>query len=313
MPPLLTAIGEILVDFTPVVEAGRTVGFRMHPGGSPFNVAVGLARLGGRVEFAGKASTDSFGGFLVAHLEREGIGTRFLSRSPAPSTLAFVTIADGDPTYAFYGEGAADTRLRPEDLPAEIEASDVLHFGSVSLLREPAASTIANLVERLAGRTLLSFDPNIRPHLIDDPDTYRRVAWRLLRMADIVRASAADVRWLLPKDTLESAADRILAEGPPLVVVTRGAEGSYARFASGSLRVPAPAVTVVDTIGAGDAFTAALLSRLVEGGVTSRADLMAVDGAALNEALRFASLAAAFTCTRTGADPPRREEIEHTR
>ncbi|MGH2400365.1 MAG: PfkB family carbohydrate kinase, partial [bacterium] len=103
MAPLYTAIGEILVDFTPVVEDGAMVGFRMHPGGSPYNVAVGLARLGAQVEFAGKRSTDLFGRFLVAHLEHEGVGTRFLSRSAAPSTLAFVSIQDGEPSFSFYG------------------------------------------------------------------------------------------------------------------------------------------------------------------------------------------------------------------
>ncbi|MGH2403448.1 MAG: carbohydrate kinase family protein [bacterium] len=310
MPPLLTTIGEILVDFTPIVEAGRTVGFRMHPGGSPFNVAVGLARLGGRVEFAGKVSTDFFGRFLMSYLEREGIGTRFLSRSPAPSTLAFVTIEGGDPTYTFYGEDAADTQLHPEDLPAEISASDVLHFGSISLVRGPASSTITDLVERLAGSTLLSFDPNVRPHLIRDPDSYRRLAWRLLRVTDLVRASAADVRWLVPGETVESAAGQILAAGPALVVVTQGAHGSYARFSSGSLRVPAAPVATVDTIGAGDAFTAGLLTCLLDAGVTSRAGLAGLAGPALEEALRLATLAAALACGRAGADPPRRDELE---
>lgn len=310
MPDPFTAIGEILVDFIPVVEADRTVGFHMHPGGSPFNVAVGLARLGGRVEFAGKASTDAFGRFLVSHLEREGVGTRFLSRSPAPSTLAFVTIENGDPTFAFYGEDAADAQLRPEDLPAEIETSSMLHFGSISLLREPASSTITSLVERVAGRTLLSFDPNIRPHLVDDPDSYRRLVWRLLRLADIVKTSTGDVRWLLPGETVESAADQILAAGPALVIVTQGVAGSYARFSSGSLRVPSVAVTVVDTIGAGDAFTAGLLTRLGEAGVTSRAHLDGLGTAGLDQALQFAALVAALTCARAGADPPRRNELE---
>lgn len=310
MPPLFTAIGEILVDFVPIVEAGRRVGFRMHPGGSPFNVAVGLARLGGRVEFAGKASTDSFGRFLVSHLEREGIGTRFLSRSPAPSTLAFVTIEDGDPTYAFYGEGAADTQLRPEDVPVEIETSSMLHFGSISMLREPASSTIASLVERLAGRTLLAFDPNIRPHLIDDPDRYRRLVSRLLRVADIVKTSTGDVGWLFPGQPVESAADQIMAAGPALVIVTQGVRGSYARFSSGSMRVPARAVSVVDTIGAGDAFTAGLLARLGEAGVSSRAALERLGDSGLEQALQFAALVAALTCARAGADPPRRNELE---
>ncbi|MBI3976243.1 MAG: carbohydrate kinase, partial [Armatimonadetes bacterium] len=153
--PPFTTIGEILVDFTPLLEGGQTVGFRMHPGGSPFNVAVGLARLGARVEFAAKVSTDFFGRFLLAHLEREGIGRRLLSRSDAPTTLAFVALEGGEPAFSFYQDGTADTLLRPEDLSADIAACQVLHFGSISLLRDPTASTVAGLVERLRGDPLL--------------------------------------------------------------------------------------------------------------------------------------------------------------
>lgn len=220
--PLFTTIGEILVDFTPLLEGGQTVGFRMHPGGSPFNVAVGLARLGARVEFAAKVSTDFFGRFLLAHLEREGIGRRLLSRSDAPTTLAFVALEGGEPAFSFYQDGTADTLLRPEDLPADIAACQVLHFGSISLLRDPTASTVAGLVERLRGGPLLSFDPNIRPNQVADAPAFRRLIDRLLQAADLVKVSAADLRWLAPARSVENAAAGILQGGPAMVVVTLG-------------------------------------------------------------------------------------------
>lgn len=304
-----TAIGEILVDFTPVVEGGATAGFRMHPGGSPANVAVGLARLGARVEFAGKVSTDFFGRFLLAHLEREGVGTRFLSRTAAPSTLAFVAMADGEPLYAFYGEGAADTRLLPEDLPEAITHTRFLHFGSISLLREPAASTIAGLVKRLRGRAVLSCDPNIRPALIADAAAYRDRLGTLLASADIVKISATDLRWFDPDRSVEDAAAALQAAGPALVVVTQGAMGAYVRTASQEMRIPAHQVEVVDTVGAGDAFTSGLLFRLAEKGVTTRFDLTQAQAGLLEDSLRFAAASAALTCTRPGADPPRLEQV----
>lgn len=308
--PLCTAIGEILIDFTPIVEDRGTVGFRMHPGGSPFNVAVGLARLGARVEFAAKVSTDFFGRLLLGHLEQEHIGTRFLSRSDAPTTLAFVALERGDPAFSFYQEGTADTLLDPQDLPAEIGQSAVIHFGSISLLRDPTASTVAGLVDRVSGGPLLSFDPNIRPAQIRDPSAFRGLIDRLLRAADLVKVSAADLHWLAGGHSDEDAAREILDRGPALVVVTRGVNGCYAASRRISLHLPAPRVQVVDTVGAGDAFTAGLLSQLAGRNVISRETLEAVELTALDDALRFALAAAALSCTRSGADPPRREEVE---
>ncbi len=310
MSPLFTAIGELLIDFTPIVEAEQTVGFRLHAGGSPFNVAVGLARLGAHVEFAGKVSTDFFGRVLVDRLEREGVGTRFLGRSPAPSALAFVALERGEPTFSFYGEGTADTQLRPEDLPTAIETTEVLHFGSISLLQSPTAETIAGLVDRLRGRVMLSCDPNIRPSLIANPRAYRRLLHRLVAASDILKLSAADVQWLMPNHAVEAATASLLAQGPTLIVVTLGTQGCYAVSAKLEVRLPARAVEVVDTVGAGDAFTAGLLVSLAEQGVSSRETLLKLNPLALEKALRFATVAASLTCMRVGADPPRRLEIE---
>jgi fructokinase len=294
-----------------VVEDGRTTGFRMHLGGSPCNVAVALARLDAQVEFAGKASEDLFGRFLVEQLRREGVGLRWLSRSRAPSTLAFVALDGGDPSYAFYGAGAADTLLQPLDLPAAVSTSTILHFGSISLLHGPTAATIMDLVERLRGHSLLSFDPNIRPSLVHDAAAYRRTLEQMFRAADIVKLSEADVRWWNPDQSIETVATAIQAYGPVLVVVTRGARGAYARTARGETQVGAPPVRVVDTVGAGDAFTAALLVTLAQQDITSRAAAEAgLQTDNLRTALHVAAAAAALNVTRAGADPPRRRELD---
>jgi len=310
MNTLYASIGELLIDFTPVVEDGRTVGFRMHLGGSPCNVAVSLARLGASVEFVGKASTDLFGRFMIEQLHREGVGMRWLTRSTAPSTLAFVALEGREPSYAFYGAGAADTLLEPADLPAQVATTTVLHFGSISLLQNPTSRTIIGLVEKLRGQVLLSFDPNIRPSLVHDEPAYRRTLEQMCAAADIIKLSTTDARWWVPRRSITELASDILSFGPALVVITRGADGAYAQTARVQAHAPAPVVRVVDTVGAGDAFTAALLVSLIERRVTSRATAQTLDTPGLQCALQVATTAGALTCTRPGADPPRREELD---
>jgi fructokinase len=311
MSMLFTTIGEILVDFTPLAGASGLMGFEARAGGSPANVAVGLARLGARVEFAGKVSTDFFGRYLVQHLEKEGVGTRFLSRSPDHSTLAFVAFDRDDPSFTFYRTGTADTQLRSEDLPRSIDESDVLHFGSISLLAAPTSETVLALVDRLRGSCLLSLDPNVRPSLVGDADAYRRTLDRASRAVDILKVSTEDLKWMTPGSSPESAAAQLLALGPVLVIVTLGGDGCYARTSTGEIRVPAPRVDVADTVGAGDAFSSGLLACLGVAGLTSRRSLEQASSAVVKDVLQFATGTAALTCTRTGADPPRQDEVNH--
>ncbi|MBI3976443.1 MAG: carbohydrate kinase, partial [Armatimonadetes bacterium] len=226
------------------------------------------------------------------------------------TTLAFVALEGGEPAFSFYQDGTADTLLRPEDLPVDIAACQILHFGSISLLRDPTASTVAGLVERLRGDPLLSFDPNIRPNQVADAPAFRRLIDRLLQAADLVKVSAADLRWLAPARSVEDAAAGILQGGPAMVVVTLGADGCYALSRRLSLRLAAPRIDVVDTVGSGDAFTAGLLGRLAERAVISREGLDAAAAPVIEDVLRFALAAAALNCTRHGADPPRRTEVE---
>jgi fructokinase len=310
MSHLITCMGEVLVDFLPIEEGGRTVGFRMHAGGSPFNVAVGLARLGQPVAFASKISTDLVGRYLREHVEAEGISTRFLLTSQAPSTLAFVAIEEGEAAYAFYDESAAHTLLASEEVPnALLEETTSLHFGSISLLRGTTPAAVLQTVRRLKGRALLSFDPNLRPGLVRDPISYRALLDELFSLADIVKVSAADLAWLAPGRSIEQAAADLLARGPALVAVTQGGEGVLALSRESRVVVPGFSVRVEDTVGAGDAFSAGLLAALAERGVTSPSTLEEMPGEALTSALTFGAAVAALTCTRQGADSPRRAEV----
>lgn len=310
----ITCLGEALVDFLPIEETGRTTGFRMHPGGSLLNVAVALARLGVRVAMAGKLSTDFFGGYLRSYLDQEGVDVDWLASANAPSTLAFVAVESGEPVFTFYGEDAADTLLAADDLPeARFEQTAMLHIGSISLVRGATPEAVLAACQRLTGRALLSLDPNLRPALIADPAAYRELLRRLLALVDMVKISEADLAWLAPGRDVDRAAADILAQGPCLVVVTRGAGGSLAVRSDGPgpsvQHAPAFPVDVIDTVGAGDAFEAGLLGWLAARGVTSRKSLRSLLPDDLAGALRFAAAVSALNCMRAGADPPGADSV----
>jgi fructokinase len=306
---LITSLGEILFDFLPIEEQQATVGFRMYPGGSPFNIAMGTARLGRRAALMCKVSTDFFGRQLQQKLLAERLDPRFVITTDAPTTLAFVAIEHNEPAYAFYGDYAADTLLTVDELPAALfEETAIFHIGSISLLRGTTANTALEAFAQLKGRALLTIDPNIRPTLIRDQDAYRAHLARAFALADLVKISAADLSWLVPGQAVETAAQTLLAHGPALVVVTLGGEGAFVlrrgEPEAEVWRVPQFTVRVQDTVGAGDAFQSGLLASLDLQQVTSRAALLALPRESVAEALRFASAVAAITVTRVGADPP---------
>lgn len=312
MKRLLTCMGEILVDFLPIQEHGKTIGFHMRPGGAPFNVAVGMARLGRPVAFAAKISSDLFGRYLRDYLQAQGIDPRFLVGSDAPTTLAFVTMEGGEPAFAFYGEGAADTRLTAEELPqALFEETAIFHCGSISLLRGTTPLAVLSTALRLKGRALISFDPNLRPGLVRDEPAYRGLLARFFLEADVIKMSSADLQWLVPGKTAQDAlADLRARFAPPLIVVTQGSGGATAVRGDELWAVPAFQVKVVDTVGAGDSFSAGLLARLADYEIISRQALQTAPPGALKSCLCYAAAASAITCTRAGADPPTRPEVE---
>lgn len=311
MKNLITCIGEILIDFLPIDSTGTTTGFHMHPGGAPFNVAVGLAHLGHPVAFVSKVSSDYFGRYLLAYAQAQGIDTRcLLTSAAAPSTLAFVAIESGEPVFTFYGEGAADALLHLDDIPPACFAdTSILHFGGISLLRGTTPATVLSVVEQLQGQALVSFDPNMRPRLIRDEQSYRALLQRFFGLSDVIKISAADCAWLAPDQPVERVATELLAQGAAFVAVTHGSAGVLALriTPAGQIErwhVPAYPVEIRDTVGAGDAFSAGLLAALAKRGVVSRATLVSLAPAEIEAALHFASAVAALTCTRVGANPP---------
>lgn len=295
--------GEALIDFT-ASEAG-TLAFLGHEGGSPLNTAVACARLGQPTAFLTQLSTDLFGERLMRFLERNGVDTRFILRSHAPSTLAFVERTPQTNRYAFYTRGSADATWSPEPLPQLPADCRFLHFGSISLLQEPAATRITELVTANAGRCVIVFDPNVRPSLISDMAAYRVRAMNWFSMADLVKLSDEDAELLAPDRPVDALAADCLKAGARAVIVTRGAGGATLwRTGHQALTVAAPRVKVVDTIGAGDTFTAGLSVALLAHDIERPAQFGELGDDAWHEVMRFAATAAALNCTREGADPP---------
>jgi len=306
-------VGEALIDFTAV----SGLNFDGHEGGAPANGAIAAARLGQPSGFVSQLSTDLFGDRLLQHLQRNGVDTRFVLRSDAPTTLAFVERTPQTNRYAFYTRGTADTLWSPATLPALPESCRCLQFGAIALLTEPAASRITELVEAQRGQRLVVFDPNVRPSLIPDMAAYRARLSRWLAACDLLKLSDEDMAHLAPAADLADAAAAWLAPaaagrpGPRAVVVTRGGDSvTLYRAGRAPIAVRPPAVRVVDTIGAGDTFAAALSVALLEQGVDAAAQLEALADAAWQAALRFAATAAALNCTREGAQPPMRAELD---
>jgi fructokinase len=305
---MIACAGESLVDFTPVAGAGgRLSAFRLHPGGSPFNVAVGVGRLGQAAAFVGRLSDDLFGPLLASHLDEAGVSRELAVTGPEPTALAFVAGGDGEPQYSFRLAGTAAFALRPDDVLAARRPGRVraLHFGSLAIAFPPSAGTILGLARDLKGRALLSLDPNVRPEAIPDWPAYRSALGECLRLADLVKLSEADLAAL----GLDGPGALRTSPGPVAVVVTRGAAGSRVHLAETVLDCPALPSRVVDTVGAGDAYAAGLLAALADRGALDRPRLERLDPAGWLEAARFASAAAALTCERPGADPPVRTAV----
>ena len=303
--------GEALYDVFPASEtpSGFTLDARI--GGSPFNVAVGLARLGRSAALFGGISSDPLGRRLEQTLKDEGVATDYVVSKQNPTTLALVGLGPkGVPHYSFYGHGAADRSVGEADLPDLPESVAALHFGSYSLVVEPTGSAFYQLASRYHDRMLISFDPNIRLNVEPDVARWRQRVEAFSEIADLIKVSDEDLERLFPGDEIDSAIARWRSRGVRLVVVTRGGEGALVSLGEAVFEVPGRTVEVVDTVGAGDSFQAALLCGLEELGRATKPTLSDLSAEECRRVIEFASNAAATTCSRRGADLPRRGELQ---
>ncbi|HEX9903989.1 MAG TPA: carbohydrate kinase [Propylenella sp.] len=301
--------GEMLIDFIPTAARDGSLCYRPAVGGSPGNVAVTLARLDVPVGFVGGLSTDFFGEEIVATLERNGVSTAHVSRLDRPTMLAFVNLEGEEPRYAFYDAEAAPRNWRLADMPALGPEVKALHFGSLSLSRMPAAQSFEALMEREAGRRIVSFDPNIRAGLVDDEADYRRRLQKFLGKAHVIKTSGADLDWIAPGRPPAGLAAEWLAAAARLVLLTRGVAGATIFTRRGSVSRPAMPIKVADTVGAGDSTMGGLLAALHDRDALEVARLDQLTDRDLGDILDFVLAVAAITCSRVGADPPRRAEV----
>ncbi len=302
--------GEALFDVFSTGPTPTGLGFDGRIGGSPFNVALGLARLGQPVGFCGGIGGGFAGDRLMQALADEGIDARAAARIDAPTTLSLIGLdAAGVPSYAFYGQGCADRLLRTEHLAAIPAEARAFHFGSYTMVVPPVAATQRALVEREQGRSLIAYDPNIRTNVEPDLAVWRDTLQWMLPRTDLLKISDEDLALLYPGRAIDEFAGAALAAGTPLVVVTRGGAGAVGFTAQGEAALPPVVVAVVDTVGAGDTFQAALLTWLAETGQLSPAAVRQIGPDTLRAGLGFAARAAAITCGRRGADLPRRAEL----
>jgi fructokinase len=302
--------GEALMDVFVERETACGMGLDARIGGSPLNVAIGLARLGQQVDFLGALSGDALGGRIRRALDAEGVGLGYTPTLEAPTTLGMVSLnAQGSPEYSFYGHGCADRMLRASHLPALGENIKALHFGSYTMVAEPVAATHRLLVERERSHRVIAYDPNVRLHVVPEIERWTGTLDWMAQRTHLLKVSSEDISLLYPHQSIHSVAEGWLRQGVLVVVVTYASKGVMAFTSRGTVGADAVQTQVVDTVGAGDTFQAALLTWLAENDHLSVDALASISNKDIGAALRFASMAAAITCGRRGADLPRRNEI----
>jgi fructokinase len=307
---MILCCGDALIDFVPGKAADGREALIPMVGGSCLNVAVGLARLEVPTGFVGGISTDLFGGMIANHATGSGVDLLHASRSEDQTTLAFVRMVAGESHYAFYDAATASRNwtYRPGAIP--FDTVEAIHVGSTTLVHDRGAAETRAMIADAATFATISFDPNCRPNLVKDKDAYRARMEAFAGHADVIKMSDVDFDYLYGGGSHAAKADALLQGGRSLFVVTRGTRGAQAwHRRAGAVEVQAPAVDVVDTIGAGDSFQAALLFALHALGRIGKNRLEGMTQDELRRALSFAANCAAVTCTRAGADPPRLGEV----
>jgi fructokinase len=299
--------GEALIDLIPDPE--RENAYDAVLGGSPYNVAIGLGRLGGQAAFVSRISTDGNGDALVAALAANGVDLAYVLRDPKPTVLAFVMrgTAQTGSRYAFYLDGTAYDG--PWPFPAQWpKDAKHLHVGSFSAV-ERHGEAVVSAMQAARPHATLSYDPNIRPLVTPNREAVVGLVERQAALAHVVKASEEDLEWLYPGRPVEESLAAWAALGPRFAVVTLGARGAVAMLGKERIPVPAPQIQVVDTVGAGDSFMSSLLWAMDHDSALG-AGSAAPDRPQLERWLAFAACASAITCTRKGSNPPTRAEVE---
>ena len=306
---MIVCCGEALIDFLPRVASDGVPVYQPFCGGSVYNTAIALGRLGIKTGFFAGLSSDFFGDMLKDGLKASAVDLKYTKIWDRPSTLAFVKLTDGHARYSFFDDNSAGRMLTKKDLPKLEKKVAALHFGSISLIPEPGGATLEGLMKRETKSRVISLDPNIRPGQIKDRRSHLARLNRLIAMCDILKISDEDVVWMTGKNDLAAAAKKWLKAGAKIVAITKGGEGVEAYTRQGCVKLASVKVQVADTVGAGDTFTAGLLAAFSNAKLLDKKSLAAISASGLEQALAFAARAAAVTVSRPGADPPWAREL----
>jgi fructokinase len=300
--------GEALIDLIP--DPIKASAYDAVLGGSPYNVAIGLGRLGAPTAFISRISADGNGEALATSLAENGVNLSYIARDTRPTMLAFVMrgTAKTGSRYSFYLDATAFDG--PWPFPTEWpKGARHLHVGSVAAVEPRHGQSVLAALTAARPHATISFDPNIRPLVTPDRDSVNPLVERQVSLASLVKASQEDLEWLYPGRNIEDSLAGWTKSGPRFCVATLGERGALAMLGKERIEVPAPRVEVVDTVGAGDSFMSALLSAMDRDHALG-AEAPAPSRSELERWLRFAATASAITCTRKGSDPPTRKEVE---
>lgn len=300
--PTVAVLGEAILDFT----STGPLAFQGHPGGSPLNTAVAAARLGQQVTALGQFSTDQFGRAITDWLASNGVTTSWASFSDDPCALAFVTASEAGAEFSFRGNSSADTLWNPQPRPDLPDSLRCIQLSMLSCFAPSTASATEDVLRAHRDRALVLLDPTVRPKLVADPSAWWALFERFAPLAHVIKASDQDLEFVCPDVDPVDTCRQLLDFGPSAVILTAGGEGAtlIRRGTDALVKVAAPKVTVVDTIGAGDTFAGALMSWMIDHGLNQPNDVSGYSDAHWAEGMAFAARAAAITCTRAGANPP---------
>ena len=312
---MILCCGEALIDMIAEPTMGEKTKFVSHSGGAILNTAIALGRLNTKVGLLAGLSSDMFGQQLLKTLKTSYVDTTRIITSDRPTTLAFVTLQNGQATYSFFDENSAGRMLTPNDMPNQLAGVSTLFIGGISLACEPCADAFVSLIDCHAPNCVVMLDPNIRPAFITNEARYRDRLNHLISLANIIKASDEDLNWLFSgHEHHTKKISHLLRQGTSIVVITRGDQGATGYLGDGSvIPVGAEPIEMVDTVGAGDTFNAGLLAQLNAAGHLTKDGLHTLPAHALSKALTFASSAAATTVSRSGANPPWFHELDSTK
>lgn len=308
---MIVIAGEALID---LVDQGNQT-YQAIPGGSPYNCAMAIGRLGGTVSFASHFSSDHFGDQLVKHLQHSQVTLLSPERVHLPSTLAVVSFDDTmQPHYGFYLQGTASLQVDAAQVIARLPPSiNIFQASSLALVNPDHYQNWYQVAVAAKQRgALIATDPNCRPAMVTDPDDYRARMADFFQLVDVVKLSDEDLAFLHPgQDPVECIHDLQENSHLSLVVLTQGGDGTYARTAQGvevNVEATLPG-KLVDSVGAGDSFQGALLFKLNDMGCQTEEQVASLSQLQLTELLQFASRVAGINCTRSGCQPPWSDEL----